>query len=315
VVDRPADRHNSVRADTAKRRLDRGHAVGRGGRAKAAARVGSSGSGNHPRRERRAAAAARAAHRLAHVPGISALWGEYSESELVGMRVPEQHHPGVAQLRPHGRVARRDVSVEHMAGGGQRQALNRVQVLEGQRDAAQRRRGLAGTARSSQRFVGRGRLRGSQTWVQPDPRIDRRWRAIERHRAVAPRDPGLTGSRDLGARDQTGLEQRGGLQHTEVARVRVLGVDRRRRGKTRGYLLGRRLTPFVTGRGRFCANSRPRGRAAGRGDQLDGRRAHRRARGYEPATAQSVAARSFPSPAISRVRHRLRLARSRPDSH
>ena len=124
-------------------RLDRARPAARRRDPQRAAGVAAERRGCHPRRQRRRAPAARAAGDQAERVRVADLVGGAAGGELVRVRVAEQHHPLLAQPRPHGAVPAGDVALEHAARRGQRQASDAVQILDADRDAAQERGRLA----------------------------------------------------------------------------------------------------------------------------------------------------------------------------
>ncbi len=103
-------------------------------------------------------------------PRVSDLVGGAAGGELVHVGVAEQHHPLVAQPLPCNRVFCRDVALQHATRCRQRQAGDRVEVLQRERDPAQHRRGFA-FARHT--LVAGAGLLARQLGVDPRPRVDR----------------------------------------------------------------------------------------------------------------------------------------------
>ena len=87
--------------------------------------------------------------------------------------LPTKDRAGRAQPRDHGGVVGRDEVAEDLRGAGRAHAARQIDVLDGERDAAQRRRVAAREA-----LVGRGglceRLARADGDEGVEPRLDRR---------------------------------------------------------------------------------------------------------------------------------------------
>ena len=169
--------------------LERARPAARRGDAQRATRVRAQRRRGHARGQRRRAAAARASGDAVKRPRVADLVGGAARRELVGVGVAERHHALAAQPGPHLRVGAGDVALQHPAGRGEGKPRHPVQVLEPQRDAAQRGR-IAG----SQAFIGRTRALMGQLGIQTDPGVDGVRGALEgRGPAVALLDPRQAG--------------------------------------------------------------------------------------------------------------------------
>ena len=169
--DQPVARHRAV---------GRFDADGRGQRRRLADRpagVGADGQRRLERRQRRGAAAARAAGHPVGVPrvagrAVGGVLGRAAHRELVHVGLAEDRDAGGAQPRGHGRVVRRHPALEDLRPAGGRHVGGGEHVLERQRHPGQRRRQLLAGGDGG---VDRGRRR-------PAPR--RRRRAGTRGSAV-----------------------------------------------------------------------------------------------------------------------------------
>ena len=135
--------------------------------------------------------------------------------------VAHEDHAVAAQAPPHGAVGRGDAALEHAAGGRQLQPAHGEEVLERQRDAAQRRgpvalRGAAGV-RGQRQLTREG-------GIEADPGVDGARRPVEgRLPAVARGDPRLARVEQLDGRQCPRLQERGGLEDAEVGGIGAAG--------------------------------------------------------------------------------------------
>ncbi len=139
VVEARRERDDPAHRDGPARRLDRRGAAERRRDPQRAGGVGARRRGCHPRGERRARAAARPAGRAVERPRVPDLVGRAPGRELVRVQMTEQHHPLGLEPSPDVTGALRHL-VEEPARRGQRLPGDGVDVLEPDRDAAERRR-------------------------------------------------------------------------------------------------------------------------------------------------------------------------------
>ena len=138
------------------------------------------------------------------LPGIADLVGGAPGGELVGVGMPKQHRALAAQARPGGGVVSGHVALQHATGGGERQAGDAVEVLQGEGNSAQqgRPRPLAREA-----LVGGPGLLARDVGIEADPGIHGIGRAVVcRRPAVALGDPAQAGLGQLGRGQPTVME-------------------------------------------------------------------------------------------------------------
>ncbi len=142
-VERRSQRDHPVERDPPGRRLDAADTADRRGSADRTGRVSTGGDRNHARGHGGGRAATGTAGGELGAPRVAHLVGGATAGELVRMQMPDEHHARGAQARPCGAVGVGDVALEHAAGGSQRQALDRVEILQPDRHTAQQRRLIA----------------------------------------------------------------------------------------------------------------------------------------------------------------------------
>ena len=199
MVERRRERDDSAHRDEPARRLDRRRPALRRGDAQRAGRVGAGRRGHLPGRERRRRAAARAARRPLERPRVADLVGRPAAGELVRVQVAEQHHALGGEPRPDVAVALGHL-VEHAARGGQRLAGDGVEILQPDRDPAERR--ARRPRRAARRRVRRRRER--VLLVDAHPGVDRVGIAVVAVRAVPLADPREAGLDELARGERRG---------------------------------------------------------------------------------------------------------------
>ena len=213
MVEAAAQREDAAQRQRSARRLDRrGPRQGRRD-AQRARRVGTGGQRDQAGRQGRGGAAARAAGRTVQRPRVADLVGGAAGRALVRVQVADEHRAGSGEPRP-------DVAVgiglqrNGAAGGGQRLAGDRVEVLEPDRDAAQRVGGLGG----AKPRVGALGSSAGVLLVHAHERVYGIRAPVEAGRAVGG-DPGQVGVEQLGRRELTLAEQPRRLGDAQPRRV------------------------------------------------------------------------------------------------
>ena len=129
------------------------------------------------------------------------------------VQMPEQHHAFGGEPRPRVAVALGHL-VEHAARCGQRLAGDGVEVLEADRDPAERRRIPA-----REPVVGAGGRRPGVLLVDAYPGVDGVRIAVVAVRAVPLADAGQTGLDELARGESPPSKCRGRILHSEVGRI------------------------------------------------------------------------------------------------
>ena len=171
LVQAGGEGHDPEPADAAVCGLHADDAAQRGGLADAAAGVRADAQRRMKRGDDGGGTAGAAAGDARQIPGVGRrtvgrMLGRGAHRELVHVRLAQDHGSGGSQPGGDGRVERRDVALEDPRAGGRLTALDRDQVLERHRDAAQRmesveRRGAGAAGRGDAGVGGVGLGKGT----------------------------------------------------------------------------------------------------------------------------------------------------------
>ncbi len=200
-------------------RLEPGHPAERGRDAQRPEGVRRHGRRDHAGGQCGSGPARSAARRAAEIPGVAHLVGRRARTELMGVQVPEEHRFRSAHLGPDCAVLRRDLTQE-AARRGERLAGRREEVLEPDRNAAERRRravSLDGVATSP--VVRPGRRGPGVVGIDAHPRVDGFTIAVVAMGPVPVLDPLQACLDEVARGDRAGGQRGGGRGEVEVGRV------------------------------------------------------------------------------------------------
>ena len=202
MVSGPGERDHAVRGDRPVGGFDRRDSARTGGQSCRPSGVTAQSEGHEAGRESGCTASRRTPGREPRVPGVADLWGCDPDRELVGVRVTHEYRAGLVEPPPHPRVTGCDVALEHPARRGQRQTGYREDVLERDRQPAQRGDVRLLAARAGETLPRRiSRLVG-EFGIEPHPGTDV---TVEGAGAAEARLEQLAGVQQAGAQERSGV--------------------------------------------------------------------------------------------------------------